>query len=216
MRYPSRTSWRTLAVLSLFISGALNFAALSSAFASANNSPSIANNGDAAPPSVSQDDSVRMLKLTAPKNCCGHYRKTKRTKVEQNCEVKVDVQYCYTRIVNNVPISFCYWTHQTVKGKLNTTKQCCEVTLKDINGKTYCVPPGSTITIGPIPTAQNRNSVPVEPPIYLVESFEGGRRVLRVVPGRWTPEEQSDVYIYSGDRLVIQKPELSAPSVDQQ
>jgi hypothetical protein len=200
---------RTLAVLSLYIAGALNFGIASIASASTDCTPVIGSSENRRSPLIEeeQNDPIRMVKLTAPKRCCGHYKRTKVRNAQQDCEVKVDVQYCYTRIVNNVPISFCYWTHQTVKGTLNPAKSCCAVTLKEINGQSYCVPPGSTITIGPIPMLQQSGVVPAAPPSCLIESYVGARKTLRIVPERRSPEEQSDVYVYNGDRLVIQMPE---------
>jgi hypothetical protein len=75
------------------------------------------------------------------------------------CQVTVRIEYCHTQIINNTPITFCYWTTQTVTGLYNEQTGCCEVTLNDIDGRTYCVRPGSTITIGPIFTTRGKTRV---------------------------------------------------------
>lgn len=98
---------------------------------------------------IDRSDRPTKVILSVLRRCCGSQpAHAAGAEAQTICRVKVEILYCHTVPTYPTPRTICYWMKKTVEGVYNPDGDCCAVTLKDVNGKTYCIK--DKLVIGPI------------------------------------------------------------------
>ena len=100
---------------------------------------------------IGQLDLVRTVVLSSDGRRSGlMHRLFNHRLFSQPCVIYARVEYCHIQMINQTPVTICYWVNRTIPGVYDPMANCCRASLVELGGRSVCLPPGSSIAIGPI------------------------------------------------------------------